>query len=327
MNNTVKNIIALSLIKGIGAGFIKRKLPFIRQNASNLSELCLLSDKITITDLEENLLEANKIIQDCQKHGIQSCSIIDDDYPLLLLEIKDPPPILYYKGDFSLVNKAIGIIGTRNSTELGNKIANRVGLYFSKNWSICNGLVDGIDKHAVVNDNSILPRVIGILSGGLNFEHTCSKLSSELAKKILSNSGLLISEYEPNKKEDQFSGSKASRIQAGLSKALILIQSSKSGGSKYTIKSFSELVRPLAIVNYYNDEEFNLSEVFEANRIIIEKGIMGISEICAIPKANNILISKIIPLSKREDYELVEIEILPKNPNNLVASSYPPSLF
>lgn len=85
------------------------------------------------------------------------------------------------------------------------------------------------------------------MSGGLNFHHTSSKITSELAEKVLKEDGLLISEVEPDRKEDQFSGSKASRIQAGLSSALILIQSSIDGGSKYTIKAFRNLIESLVI--------------------------------------------------------------------------------
>lgn len=138
-------------------------------------------------------------------------------------------------------------------------------------------------------------------------------MTKELAMQVLENNGLLLSEYEPNKKEDQFSGSKASRIQAGLSNALILIQSSKEGGSKYTIKAFSFLERPLAIIDFKNNIEFDQTANFEANRLIIEKGKKGIMEMCDIKKIESILITKIINIEKSEDYQLVENTITAAN--------------
>ena len=48
--------------------------------------------------------------------------------------------------------------------------------------------------------------------------------------------------FFPKQKEDKYSGSKASRIQAGLSHGLILIQSSVSGGSKYTLEKYAKLL-------------------------------------------------------------------------------------
>lgn len=308
-----KYIIALSQIKGIGSAFIKKHLAFIKLNTLSKEKLCELSPKINLVDLEENLHSANHTLAECEKHSISTVSIIEDGYPKLLLEIKDPPPILYFKGNEELLNKAIAIIGSRKSTELGNKIANKVGEYFSKNWAICNGLVDGIDKNSITHNQGVFPNVIGVLSGGLNFHNTCSKITIDLAEKVLIHGGLLVSEYEPNKKEDQFSGSKASRIQAGLSNSLILIQSSKNGGSKYTIKAFSPLQRPLAVVDFKGNTEYLKSESFGGNRLLIEKGKQGIMEMCDLKKIETIKVFKILKLEKSADYRTLEQEITTGN--------------
>ena len=310
MNITeIKNILAFSLLNGIGPAFIRKNFEFIKINIKYPIELCSLDRKILFTDFEINLKIANSIIEDCESFNIKIISILDNSYPRLLLQIKDPPPVLYLKGNEALLNKAIAIIGTRKSTDLGNKIASKVGSYFSKNWSICNGLVDGIDKHSILSSGNTFPNVIGVLSSGLNYEYTSPKLTKELAQQVLESNGLLVSEYEPNKKEDQFSGSKASRIQAGLANALILIQSSKKGGSKYTLKAFSLLPRPLAVINFKNNKEFTESANFEANRLIIENDVEGIMEMCEIKKIENILTSKIFKFEKSEDYHLLEHEI------------------
>jgi DNA processing protein len=229
------------------------------------------------------------------------------------LEIKDPPPILYLMGNKNLLNKAIAIIGSRKSTELGNRIANKVGEYFSKNWAICNGLVDGIDKNSITDNQGVFPNVIGVLSGGLNFNKTCSKITADLAERVLSNNGLLVSEFQPNQKEDQFSGSKASRIQAGLSNSLILIQSSINGGSKYTIKAFSPLQRPLAVVDFKGNMEYLTNDSFEGNRLLIEKGKQGIMEMCDLKKIEAIKVFKILKLEKSADYKTLEQEITTGN--------------
>jgi DNA processing protein len=208
-----------------------------------------------------------------------------------------------------LLSKAIAIIGTRKSTDLGNKIASKLGSYFSENWAICNGLVDGIDKNSILINNEMLPNVIGILSGGLNYEKTSSKITKELASKVLANYGLLISEQEPNKKEDQFSGSKASRIQAGLSKGLILIQSSITGGSKYTVKSFSEVKRPIGVVAFESSPEYQNTDEFSANRLLIEENKKGLLKMCDIKKEDNLKTSQIIKIASITDYTIFEKSI------------------
>jgi len=316
MSISTENIIALSLINGVGSSFIKRNISAILSSQNSIEDLSRIGGKVSIDSLESNLNKANSIIRNCQEFHIEILTIVDPSYPKKLFEIKDPPPVLYLKGDKSLIEYTIGIIGTRKSSELGNRIANKIGQYFCKNWSICNGLVEGIDKNAVFVNNSILPKVTGVISGGLNFEHTSSKMTQELAKKVLDNYGLLISENEPDKKEDQFSGSKASRIQAGLSDALILVQSSKTGGSKYTIKTFSELNRTLGVVEYLTSEEYSQDKSFEANRLIIEKKSKGIIEMCEIKKSEAVKLSSIVTISKLEDYHEIENAISKLKVNN-----------
>lgn len=310
MKNTAKrNIIALSLIKGVGAAFMKRNLSLLMAYKENIDMLSSIGGKVTLAQLEHNYEAAERIIKDCEDLKIEILTLVDNNYPKGLLEIKDPPPVLYLKGNISLLNFAVGIIGTRKSSPLGNKIAGKVGEYFSKHWAVCNGLVEGIDKHAVLVNNWVLPNVIGVLSGGLNYESTSSKVTQDLARKVLENNGLLVSENDPFKKEDQFSGSKASRIQAGISKALILVQSTLSGGSKYTIKAFSELNRPLGIIEFSKNSEYLNDDIFSANRTILSKQKAALAEICDIKKIEKIKISKIMRIGGNEDYKLLESEI------------------
>ena len=306
MEKSTENIIALANIKGIGASFMKQHINLISLYKDNLEMLVSLSNKIDEIDLYANILKAREIINDCATNDIKIISYLDTDYPKLLLEIKDPPPVLYAKGNLALLDKAIAIIGTRNSTDLGNKIAQKVGNYFSNQWAICNGLVEGIDKNSILNEDAVYSNVIGVISGGLHFEITSSKITKEFAKKVLESNGLLLSENEPNKKEDQFSGSKASRIQAGLSKGLILIQSSINGGSKYTLKTFSELQRPIGVINFNSNTEFSNSDEFSGNRILLSDLNNGLQKMCNIKSNELIKTSKIISISGNEDYKIFE---------------------
>lgn len=307
MNNKIQHILALSLIKGVGNAFIKRRLNEIEAYISDLDLLGnMLGGKVTIEGIRENLPLANKIIEECLENDIKIISILNDQYPSLLKEIKNPPAILYLKGNLSNLNKCVAIIGSRKSDSLGNSIAFKIGDYFSKKWSICNGLVDGIDKNAILNGGTVFPNVTGVISGGLNYDKTSSRITKELAKKVIENNGLLVSENPPNKREDQFSGSKASRIQAGLSKGVILVQSSSIGGSKYTIKAFSELNRTLGVINFKGNKVFEYDELFSGNRILILKKNEGIAEMCEIKKVNSIKIKNIITLMSKDDYDLFE---------------------
>lgn len=296
----IKNILALSMIKGIGPAFIKRNISRI---ASDTDCYALVEEyKAEQTESVSDCLEkADKIIEDCAHYGIEMISITSPDYPNRLKEISDPPSVLFVKGNKNLLNKCIAIIGTRKSTDLGNKIAEKIGEYFSKDYAICNGLVEGIDEHSIYVKGKILPNVIGIISGGLCYEETCSKAHTKVINDVLNAGGLVITEFSPHVKEDKFSGSKASRIQAGLSHGLILVQSSIDGGSKYTIASFAKLGRAMAVVHYPTSEEYK-GDSFSGNRLIVEKKNEGIAKMINLKKVSSVNVKSITVLEKKEDY-------------------------
>lgn len=307
----IKNLLALSMIKGIGPAFIKRNLNRIKSDI-DCSSIIKEYKPDQSGKISDYLNEAEKITNVCNDNGIEIISILSPDYPSNLKEISDPPCVLFLKGNKSLLNKCIAIIGTRHSTDLGNKIAEKLGSYFTKEYAICNGLVEGIDEHSIYVDGQMLPNVVGIISGGLCYEETCSKNHTKVIDDVLNSGGLIISEYFPHAKEDQFSGSKASRIQAGLSHGLILVQSSVDGGSKYTLAAFAKLGRTLGVIHYPSSKEYN-SDTFGANRLIVEHKNAGIAKMINLKTVSRLDIKSITVLQSKDDYKSFVQEISANN--------------
>lgn len=297
----LKDIIILTQVKGIGPAFFKK----------NRSRLMHSDDcKSFIKEVNEDALSeyfvyenfAETVLSDCDSFGIKPISCLSSEYPRLLLEINDPPAVLYIKGNETLLNKVVAIIGTRHSTPLGDKIAERLGEHFSQEYAICNGLVEGIDEHSVYYNGKITPKAIGIISGGLNYTKTCSKAHTKIIDDVLNAGGLIVSEYPPQQPEDKYSGSKASRIQAALSQGLILVQSGINGGSKYTLATFSKLPRVLGVIHFPSSEEYQ-SEKFEANRVIISEQKEGVAKFVGLKTMKKIELSYIVPIQGKTDYD------------------------
>lgn len=303
----LKEILILTQVKGIGPAFLKK-------NRSRL--MCCDDCTNFIKEVNEEVLTeyqvyenvAERVLADCNSLGIKPISCLSPEYPRLLLEINDPPAVLYIKGNEALLNKVIAIIGTRHSTPLGNKIAERLGEHFSKEYSICNGLVEGIDEHSICFNGKITSKAIGIISGGLNYTQTCSKAHAKVIDDVLNAGGLIVSEYPPQQPEDKYSGSKASRIQAALSQGLILVQSGIDGGSKYTLATFSKLPRVLGVIHFPTSEEYQ-SEKFEANRVIISEQKDGIARFVGLKTTKKIELSSIIPIQGKADYDIFSSKI------------------
>lgn len=313
---TTKDILVLTMVKGIGPATLKKYLYRLKFDVdyNNLIKE-LKPTELEFTHIYEK--NADRIISTCKNEGIDIIDITSCSYPASLIEITTPPAILYVKGNKNLLTKTtIAIIGTRNSSKLGNQIAERLGQYFSQHFAICNGLVEGIDEHSVYINNKTLPNVIGIISGGLCYQSTCSRNHIRMIEDVLSNNGLLISEFPPMKKEDQYSGSTSSRIQAGLSTAIILVQSKLDGGSKYTFDKFVKLGRIIGVVDFSSNPEFK-EELFEANRIILREREHGIAKFVGLKTDKSLKIKSIVPIASKDDYLIFEKEITTSTLTNL----------
>lgn len=306
-----KNLLILSQVKGLGPAFFKKH----RIELLNSNNIQFFIDKFT-NESKSNFLfyeeNAEKIIEDCKSLGIQMISCLSNNYPQQLLDINLPPVMLYIKGNTTLLKNIVSIIGTRNSTPLGNLIAERLGSYFSKDFAICNGLVEGIDEHSIHFGDKTISNAIGVISGGLNYEFTCSKPHAKLIDRVLDAGGLVLSEFSPQQCEDKYSGSKASRIQAGLSQGLILVQSGIDGGSKYTLSTFAKLPRTLGVIHYPSSKEYQ-SKAFEANRVIVNEQYVGLARIIGLKTEKTISVKSIITISGKKDYDLFKNAIIKNN--------------
>jgi len=326
-NNKTLGIIALSLLKGIGPAFVKKAINANSFNTSNyfdeLKEITVANNKLFENEiLFQSIEKAKDIIAKCHTEGITIIHLLSEKYPVLLKEIKDPPPVIYCIGNLELLNnKTICIIGTREPNENGIIISERIGSFYSNSrWNICNGLAEGIDNFSIKSNNQLHKNVIGIMAGGLNFKtaKTLLKKTAINAEEVLNRGGLLISENPPDIKEDTFTVVKSCRIQAGISNGLILIQSTIDGGSRFTTKSFCETQRPIAIVNpFQTDIEL---PTYSANKEIILNGNKGLTKFTEL-KEDKILTTKIFIIKSKDDYTVFENLMNMKQKKNEQANS------
>lgn len=306
--------IALSYFKGIGPAFVKKmssKHLFTSDNIEQELEDLLVAGNKTFdaSDIAFALESAKDVLFTCQNENILTIPLTSDDYPKALIELNDPPSVLYCKGNIKLLkSNIVGIIGTRKPNDIGQSISERIGQYFLKqNWAICNGLAEGIDNFSIKSKGHIQDNIIGVLAGGLNFnsKKTLLKSTAENARLVLEKDGLLVSEAKPNNKEDTFSVVKSCRIQAGLSKGLIIIQSSIDGGSKFTTKAFSRMDRPLGVIKPIK-QDYNLPS-YEANKVIVEYGRTGLSTFIGLGESKIVLRNIFIIESKNQYQEFEKL--------------------
>jgi len=241
MPNDLLYQISLTLIPNIGAVHAKILLEHFG-NAENIFKASIkkLSAVENIGEVKarciksfENFSQAEEEIEFIEKYKIQPLFISDKNYPQRLLNCYDPPTILYYRGIADLnASKIISIIGTRNSTDYGKQITEKlVADLTEQNVLIVSGLAFGIDviAHKAALQNNL--STIGVLAHGLDTIYPPQHKS--LAKEMLSNGGLLT-EMRSKTKPDKHNFPKRNRIVAGIADATIVVETAIKGGSMIT---------------------------------------------------------------------------------------------
>ena len=177
--------------------------------------------------------KAEKEIIFLEKYKITPLFIADPKYPQRLLNCYDSPSMLYYKGNADLnTSRIVAIVGTRNNSEYGKTICEKfIEELAAENVLIVSGLAFGIDSiaHKASLKNNL--QTIGVLAHGLDMIYPSQNAS--LAKQMSAQGGLLT-EFRSNSKPDRQNFPSRNRIVAGISDAVVVIETGIKGGSLIT---------------------------------------------------------------------------------------------
>ena len=184
----------------------------------------------------KNFSRAEDEIRFIEKYNIEPLFLTDDHYPKRLLNCYDSPVLLFYKGQADLNHsRIISVIGTRNHTEYGKQVTEKLVKDLSEHHVlILSGLAFGIDAiaHKAALKNNI--PTVGVLAHGLDQvyppEHTY------LAKEMLKSNGGLLTEFRSHSKPDKHNFPSRNRIVAGMSDAVIVVETGIKGGSMITVE-------------------------------------------------------------------------------------------
>lgn len=174
-----------------------------------------------------------------KQSGNRLLTLADEDYPASLLEIPDPPPLLYIKGDASLLGKPmVAIVGSRNATPQGLKNAETFAHALSESgWPVVSGLALGIDGAAhrgALRGNGATIAVVGT---GLDIVYPARH--RELAHEIVNN-GVIVSEFPLGEPSRAGNFPRRNRIISGLSRGVLVVEANLDSGSLITARLAAE---------------------------------------------------------------------------------------
>lgn len=252
----------LSTIKGLGSRrkqilLNKYKTPERIYNLKKEEILKIKGFSETLAECiidKENKENLKKQIDDIQEQNIKIITIEEKEYPQLLRTIYDYPVSIYVKGNEKILNgPTIGIVGCRQSTAYGEKVAQYFAYNLSKrSINIISGLAKGIDSQSHIGAIKAKGITIGVIGSGLDIVYP--KENQYLYDKIIRENGAIVSEYPLGVKPEKMNFPARNRIISGMSKGILVVEAKKKSGTLITVDFALEQGRDVYVVPGNIDE-------------------------------------------------------------------------
>ncbi len=221
-------------------------------------------------------------------------TLADEDYPPALLEISDPPPLLFLKGKRNLLgHAAIAVVGSRNATPGGKQNAEAFSRSLSDaGLAIVSGLALGIDSAAHRGGLDGASSTIAVVGTGLDLVYPAR--NKMLAQEI-SQSGLIISEFSLGTPAIAANFPRRNRIISGLSRGVVVVEAALASGSLITARQAAEQGRDVFAIPGSIHSPFS-----KGTHQLIKQGAKLVDE------ANDILTELRLPIAQINHPSVVE---------------------
>ncbi len=185
---------------------------------------------------------AEKEVDALRKVGGKLVNWKEPEYPQALLQIYDPPVMLYVRGDAQILNSpSLSIVGTRRPTVYGSQMAERMGKDLAaRGLTIVSGLARGIDAIAHQGAIAVGGRAIGVLGTGIDVCYP--KENKKLYEKVLER-GAIVSEFPTGSHPAPENFPVRNRIIAGIPLGVIIVEGKQYSGSLITARLAMEFGR------------------------------------------------------------------------------------
>ena len=234
----------LTLIPGIG-GESQRKLlaafglPEAVFSAGRLAARSVIGDRADLLFDFDPAAEVDRSIEWASQPGQHILTLADDAYPKALLEIADPPSLLYVRGNPTILKmRCLAMVGSRNATPQGLQTAeNFARTLAAKGLCIVSGLALGIDAAAHRGALSAGGDTIAVIGTGADRIYPAR--NKELALAIVEH-GAIISEFPLGTPSIAANFPRRNRIISGLSRGVLVVEAAPESGSLITARLAGE---------------------------------------------------------------------------------------
>ncbi len=183
---------------------------------------------------DKNLEESSRIRQYCRTNGVGILFWQEESYPISLKSLKDPPLLLYYKGNLPDLNfrLCLAVVGTRSMSEYGKRMAYKIGYELSAVGAVVvSGLALGIDAVAAAGAIAAEGSTVAVLGCGIDVVYP--PVHQTLMKEVMKR-GVIMTEYPPATRPIGYHFPQRNRIISGLSQGTVVVEAGEKSGALIT---------------------------------------------------------------------------------------------
>jgi len=192
-------------------------------------------------------VSADQVLTEIDKYQARLITPIDDDWPEQVNDLAAPPIALIIKGNISaLLQQSLAIVGTRNPTSYGARIAGDFAAGFAdREWAIVSGGAYGIDSYAHKGALIAEGVTVAVIASGIDINYPAgnTRLFAEICE-----SGAMVTEFMPGQRALPHRFLTRNRLIASLSKATLVVEAAFRSGSLRTARDAAEIFRPVMAI-------------------------------------------------------------------------------
>lgn len=259
-------LVALYSLAGIGPASYRRVLTFLTinqlaedsfwRNQNQIWQKIPLAQK-TISSIKNfnNEYTPSSYLEHLRSQDIRVVFITDEEFPSLLKEIDNCPPMLFVKGaKLSPLDQYLAVVGSRKMTKYGQRVINHlIPPLIDRGKVIVSGFMYGVDVTAQQAALKNGGKTVGIL--GFGFDYMFPSNHQPLMKRFLKQGATFISPFAPQTPVIRSNFPRRNAIVAGMSQGVLVIEAAHRSGSHITAGFAAEFGRDVWAVpgSIFND--------------------------------------------------------------------------
>ena len=182
------------------------------------------------------LSQAREDVDNWLSQGMGLVSVLADQYPARLRDVREAPALLYYQGDLTPADQGVCIVGSRDADDDALRVADYVARAVAEaGLTVVSGLAAGIDTAAHTAALDAGGRTVAVMGTGL--ERTYPATNKNLRERIVANRGLVMTQFEPDAPVKPANFPMRNAVMSGYGITTFVVTASEHSGTRSQTKN------------------------------------------------------------------------------------------